>query len=101
MDAACHPEGWVGLQGTHGDIQVPPYGARKESVKVDVGMFWKVTEVAGVEICQKVARGERCEGKGMRKERGWGSPGLSEALCMGQLLGSGAEHEAAVRVHTH
>lgn len=54
-----------------------------------------------MEICQKVARGERCEGKGMRKERGWGSPGLSEALCMGQLLGSGAEHEAAVRVHTH
>lgn len=42
MDAACHPKGWVGLQGTHGDIQVPPYGARKESVKVDVGCSGKL-----------------------------------------------------------
>lgn len=41
-------------------------------------MFWKVSEVALVGVFWKVAH----EGKVTRKERRWGSPGLSEELSM-------------------
>lgn len=41
-------------------------------------MFWKVTEVGLVRVFWKVAH----EGKVTRKERRWGSPGLSEELSM-------------------
>lgn len=41
-------------------------------------MFWKVTEVGLVGVFWKVAH----KGKVTRKERRWGSPGLSEELSM-------------------